>query len=171
MAHRHGFLVAIMIGLGLTGALASEVYRAPEPNGSEVQLFKKLDFAISNNPPRAEDVVKAFSLKRKCARQTCFFDGGDVGGLTYGSGNIRPSETGLIFVLEDFAGECIRVDRAENHYGTAGPSEECDHGGCWYRTAQSEWGIIGFGVSGPEAQCASSVVINTQPYQRPKRRQ
>ena len=164
MTSRYGLFVAILLGFGITGALWWQLNRDLEP--AEQQLFKKLDFALSGNPPRAEDVVKAFDLGKECAHKTCFFGSGQIGSLRYGKANIRPSEEGVIFVLEDFAGACIRVDRAEGHFGTSQPEESCSHGGCWTRVAQREWGIIGFGLKERHAQCASSVVINTQPYQR-----
>jgi len=155
----------------MTSTLASQVYRAVGPSTAESTLFEKLDRAISNAPPRAGDVVQAFGLDDDCAGNGCFFKGGDIGGIKYASGNLRPTKEGLIFVLEDFSGQCVRVDQAEVHYGTRKPEEGCDHGGCWYRSAQYEWGIIGFGVKDPKAQCVSSLVINTEQYQRPKSHQ
>ena len=166
MTSRYGLFVALLVGIGITAALWWQLNRDLEP--AEQRLFEKLDSAISGNPPRAEDVVKAFDLDEECAHKTCFFDSGQIGSLRYGKGNIRPSEEGLIFGFEDFASACIRVDRAESHFGLGQPEESCAHGGCWYRTAQHEWGIIGFGVKDPNDQCVSSVVINTQPYQRPR---
>lgn len=169
MTSRYGLFVEILVGIGITGALWWQLNRDLEP--AEQQLFEKLNFAMSGNPPRAEDVVKAFDLGKECAHKTCFFDSGQIGRLQYGKGNIRPSKEGLIFVLEDFAGACIRVNRAESHFGTAEPEQGCSHGGCWYRSSQRNWGIIGFGLKERQAQCASSVVINTQPYQRPRANQ
>ena len=171
MTSRYGLFVAILVGVGITGALWWHMNRAPNPNANERLLFEKLDFAISGNPPRAEDVLKVFGLDDSCARKSCFFESGQIGGLRYTGGQISPSNEGLIYVLEDLSGECIRVDRAERHFGTGQPEESCAHGGCWYRTAQHEWGIIAFGVKGPDAQCVSSVVINTEDYQRPQRDQ
>jgi hypothetical protein len=159
MAPRYGLFVAILVGIGITGALWWQLNRDLEP--AEQHLFEKLDFAMSGNPPRAEDVVKAFDLGKECVHKTCFFDNGQIGSLQYGEGNIRPAQ-GLIFVLEDFAGACIRVDRVESHFGTAQPEQSCAHGGCWTRISQREWGIIGFGLKDKHAQCASSVVINTR---------
>ena len=155
----------MVLGLGIVLGLWWSQQRE---HAAERELFDKIEYAISKNPPDARDVVSAFDLTPDCAVETCFFKEGSIGALTFEKGNIRPTKNGLILVLEKFSGACVRVTQIESRFNTSQPTPGCASGGCWYREAQYDWGIVGFGLDQKNASCASSVVINSRPHQRPK---
>ena len=161
-----GLPLSLLCGLALTVGIWWKLVAAPDQ--TERELFKKLEALTSANPPQAADVVDAFELDAECATESCFLDPGNIASLQYSGGDIRPQGKSVIFVLEGFSGTCIRVDRVERRFGTAAPTQECSHGGCWYREAQYDWGIIGFGVKERGARCVDSVVVNTHSYTHPR---
>ena len=134
---------------------------------NEQLLFSKLNASIASTPPTASEIIAAFDLPESCRKKTCFLEPGDIGDLSYDSGNLRQPKDGLIFVLEDFDGSCIRTESVRTYYDTKEPRQNCSHGGCWGTHAQFTWGILSFGLGERNSKCVSSVVINSLPYQRP----
>jgi len=161
-------------GLFLVSALAALVVLASwwSQNRSRTEneqlLFSMLDASIAKTPPDAADIIAAFDLPEACQEKTCFLEPGMIGGFSFNGGNLRPPKEGLIFVLEDFKGSCIRTKRAQTYYDTEEPRQNCSHGGCWGTHAQYSWGILSFGLDKRNSTCVSSVVINSMPYQRPR---
>ena len=98
--------------------------------------------------------------------KSCFFEAATMAEAEHGGGNLRPTKDGLVFVLEQLRGRCIRTDMAAKRYGPAEMRQVCNHGGCWYLEARRNWGVLGFGLEKPNSACVSSVVINSLPYER-----
>ena len=131
--------------------------------GNEDLLFSKIEAAIASNPPSANEVVAAFDLPESCLERTCFLEPSTIAGIDYGGGDLRDrEEEGLIFVLEEISGTCIRTQRVRAHYNTEDPHQACSHGGCWYTSANYSWGFLSFGLEKPSSECISSVVINSE---------
>lgn len=160
-----GLIAVIILGLASVFGLWWQQNRSQ--TSTESLLFAKLEGALSHSPPRAEDIIAAFALPKSCRDETCWLEESSIGGLRYSEGNLRQPEEGLIFILEEFSGECVRTQRASVHFDLKPPTQSCSHGGCWYSDAQHDWGILTFGLDQPNSECVSSVVINTLPYQRP----
>lgn len=134
---------------------------------AERLLVQKIDQSISSNPPRAIDIIDAFSLPEECQIETCWLESGSIDDLRYSDGDLRPQDDGIIFQIAEFSNACIRTQRVQAYYGLEEPDQACSHGGCWSRSKEFSWGILSFGVEGPSSTCVSSVVVNTLPYQRP----
>jgi hypothetical protein len=159
----------IPVMLAATAATAALAWRdEPALNESERQLFERLDSLVAGGPPRSSEIVRAFSLPAQCERGSCFFAQSEIANPVFAGGNLRPTEEGLVFVLERPRGQCIRIDRAVAHFGTGEVEQSCSDSDCWYVKASHGWGILGFGLESPAATCAASVVINSLPYQRPR---
>ena len=161
-------LIAIVI-LALSSAYGLWWWQNRSLTGTESLLVEKLEAATAHNPPRAEAIVDAFNLPEECGQNPCFFEDGNIGDLSFSSGNLRPRGQELIFVLEEFGGSCVRTARVQSHFGTQDPEQMCSHGGCWARSAQFPWGILSFGVDEPRSKCISSLVINSEAVFRPSR--
>lgn len=128
---------------------------------NEQVLFSKLDKAIASSPPKADDIIAAFDLSEECRTKFCHFKQGHIGGLRFDSGNFRQRGSGLILVLEDLSGTCVRASEIEAYYGTEKPHASCSSGGCWYAAAHYPWGDLAFGLEEPRSRCVSSIVINS----------
>ena len=128
-------------------------------------LFAKLEAAIDGGPT-AEQVKTHFGPFTEYSKCPCPFDDKKIGQLIFES-DLRGDADEIIFVAEDFENSCISMAKAVARFDLEPAQENCSHGGCWSRSRQYDWGVIGFGVDRPDAQCASSVVINSEQYQRP----
>ncbi|NKJ45037.1 hypothetical protein [Novosphingobium sp. SG720] len=137
-------------------------------NPEERLLFKKLDAAISHEPPRAADIIDAFDLPDECRQKTCFLEAGKIGNLRYSSIGLRQSKEGTIFEIEGFTNACVRADRVKSYFGTRAPAQSCDDAICWCADARRSWGILAFKLDRPHSRCVSSAVINSLPEQRPR---
>ena len=135
-------------------------------NGSERNLFQRLEAVLADTPPSPHKIISEFRLPKECGGKSCFFKGSKLADASYGGGDLRPTDDGLVFVLEKLAGQCIRTEMAANRFGLSEVKQACDHGGCWYREVRNDWGLLAFGLEKPESTCVSSVVINSLPYQR-----
>jgi len=135
-------------------------------NSSELDLFSRIDAVLAEGPPSSSDIVREFRLPKSCMAKGCFFEAARMTEAEHGGGNLRTSEDGLIFVLEQLRGRCIRADTAAKRFGPASIRQVCDHGGCWYIEARRDWGHLSFGLKKPNSACVSSVVINSLRSQR-----
>lgn len=165
MASR-GFMLTIFAALVAIAAFWWAQNRSLNPE--ERLLFKKLDAAISHDPPRATDIIDAFDLPDECREKTCFLEAGKIGNLRYSSSGLRQPKEGIIFEIEGFADTCVRAVRVKSYFGTRAPAQSCFDAVCWYADAQHSWGILTFKLDRPDSQCVSSAVINSLPEQRPK---
>ena len=159
-----GLIIAVALAIGGVGALWW--FQNRSLTSDERLLFAKLDAAITRQPPEAQDIIAAFDLPPACGGKSCFFGSGNIGGLRFDSGDLRPSGNGLILVLEGFSDSCIRANRIETYYGAGDPELSCFDATCWYAEAQHSWGIIAFELEEPASRCISSAVINSLPEHR-----
>ena len=159
---KHGLALLLAAGLAGSAACAND----DPPNPSETALFARVDQALASNPPSTADIVKAFGLPADCERKSCFFEASQIAGARSERGNLRSNADGLIFVLEKLSGECIRASAVTRRFRTGPAEQSCFDAQCWYLRSQHDWGIVSFEVVTPEAQCVSSVVINTLPEMR-----
>jgi hypothetical protein len=134
----------------------------------ETLLFDHLDKSIAHEPPRVADIAEAFQLPHSCRTETCDFNNGRVGSMHFAKGSLRQQDDGLIFMIEEFSNTCIRTSRVRSYFSTKEPEQSCMDSTCWYTEAQHSWGILTFKVNEPSSRCISSVVINSEPYQRPQ---
>ena len=154
-----GFIVVLIFSALLIGGNWWSQIGSVEHD--ERVLFSRLDAAIANSPPDADDVIAAFDLSEECRTESCFFEPGNIGGLRFDGGSLRQRGRGLILVLEDFSGTCIRTSEVHAYYRTQQPRSACSHGGCWYAAAENSWGDLLFGLAKPRSTCISSIVINS----------
>ncbi len=161
-------------GLGLTAAMTLAAgavgitwwMNSDGLTPTERLLFEKIDDAIASNPPKASKIDRAFDLTMDCKAGGCFYKSGSIGDLRFQWGDLRQSDDGLIFHIEELSGECVRTRKAVQRFGTGAPEQSCSHGGCWYTKTRHPWGILGFGIEEPDSICISSLVVNSEPYQR-----
>lgn len=162
-----------MIGLA---AFALVLWSQTEPNAmlppasalsqSERMMFERIAAALAPGQPSQDSVTRAFELPAQC-NPSCDFDG-NLGEVSYSKGSLRPRKDGLILVLDNLKGDCIRLKGVVERFRRGIIEDPCSHGPCWYYTKQFEWGILGFGLKDIDSQCVSSVVINSMPDQRLK---
>jgi len=129
-------------------------------NGTERYLFGRVEAAASGEAPSPANIIREFALPSECATKSCFFRGSRLANATYARGNLRPTDDGLVFELDGFAGECISTEMAAKRFG-GDIGQRCVDGQCWYLEAKRDWGIVAFGLSKPDSSCVSSVVINS----------
>lgn len=135
-------------------------------NVSERNLIARLETVLADAPPLPAKIVSEFKLPGACKQKSCFFQASKLAEASYAGGNLRPSRDGLVFVLEDFGGQCIRAKSVAGQFGPSEVTQGCAHGGCWYREVQYDWGFLAFGLEKPDSACVSSVVINGLPQRR-----
>lgn len=128
----------------------------------ERELFSALDNAISEGEPLPQQVVASLNLPPECLEDACFLEGEALGRWQFESGNFRSNEEGLVLVLEDWSGSCVRIAAARAHFETGEPEQGCSHGGCWHTKSERPWGIVSFSLDQPDAECISDAVINTR---------
>ncbi len=146
--------------------LAAGGARWPQESKDERALFAKLAAAIDGGPT-AEKVEAQFGPFTEYSKCPCPSDQKKIGQLTFDA-DLRGDADEVIFIAEHFENSCISIAHAVARFDLEPAHQGCLHGGCWYRSRQYDWGIIGFGIDDPDAQCASSVVINSEKYQRLK---
>lgn len=133
---------------------------------SERLMFERIANALSAGQPSRESVTLAFDLPAKCD-PSCDFDGG-LGTVSYKEGSLRPRKEGLILVLNKLEGDCIQLKSIAARYPKGIIEDAYSHGPCWYYSKKYSRGTLGFGLNDIDAQCVSSLVINSMPDQRLK---
>ena len=153
-----GFLSAAF----LASLLCSGCNDGVRLNDDERELFSAIDDAISSGEPQETQVISVFDLPTECSQDSCFFESEALPDLSFSKGNFRTNDEGLILVLENWTGSCIRTAAARDHFNAGIPEQTCSHGGCWSTMSRRSWGIVSFGLDGPDAECVADVVINTR---------
>lgn len=137
-------------------------------NSSERDLFARVEAVTSTgSQPSAAEITHEFGLASQCASKSCFFGGQSIANASYARGNLRPTNDGLVFELDELSGQCVRADMAARRFGGE-IGQRCVDSECWYLEAQHDWGIVGFGLKKPNSTCVSSVVINSLDVARPR---
>ena len=131
-------------------------------SAEEAALFSAVDAAIDSGNPQKEEVVSAFGLPAECRQDGCYFDGAALPGFSIGRGNLSSNEQGLVLLLQGFSGSCIRVDAVRDRFGTEAPEQTCSDGECWGTMARKPWGVVYFGLDGPDGECATEMAINSR---------
>ena len=159
--------MAILVLLG--AALTLWWMNVGKFNVSERNLITRLETVLADAPPLPSKIVSEFELPETCGVKSCFFKASKFANADYAGGNLRPSREGLVFVLEEIGGQCIRARTVADQFGPSEVKQACAHGGCWYREVQYDWGLLAFGLEKPDATCVSSIVINGLPQRQPDR--
>ena len=137
-------------------------------NPSERKFFNRIEAVLVDAPPSPLNIVSEFELPKECGQTSCVFQGSKIADVSYAGGDLRPTNNGLVFVMEKLAGECIRTDMVAKRFGASRIKQACAHGGCWYLEFPRDWGVLAFGLENSKASCVSSLVINSLPERRPR---